>query len=1462
MTRVLRYLVRKFYILCAIALITLAVVVQCGRSFSHLVSEYREELNLYLSERLNADVHIGAINAHWRGLKPVVEAREIRITSHAREPILALKKARLRLDLLGSLAKLQLVWGSVNLHEVDLEFEQTPDGFWRLPGLSFQYEKPPEEAAQLDVLFDMLLLANHIEFHQSHLSFRFVDGHQITFDSPSVRLENKANFHRLSLQVDIEEQEGAVKIVIEGRGDPRRQKRFRAHGYLQLYDFPTSEPLAAAGALLLPGVDDLAWRSEGSVNARLWFSTRRGGEGFDLTGTLGLQKLSLPVLGRRLDLGSFNTDVNGHWLRTGAWQLALQNISADVNKTRIENLNLAASATDPQAPLVLQTDKINLRRWTQILDDAGAFGDGKLQEVMLALNPKGELRKVQVSLPLNDLPSWQLRADARKVGVSAWRGVPALEKVDGFVQAGQKGGFINLDSRNGFSMHYDPTYADAMVYEQASGQVAWSLQRDKNQIYVNSGPLRFRNGDEEATGFMWLSIPWQRNSGDIDLYLQVGARNLAAELYKKYTPSVVPKSLLNWLGQSIGDHNNGVVNQAGFVYRGTLNTKNPMARSHQLYLDIEHAELNYHAGWPGVRDIKGKLLVNDNEVEAQIDDGKLFSSVLRNTLIHSSPNPDGEGALLTVKGNVKGPAGDGLRVLRESQLRKAIGSNMDQWTMDGDMQTRIDIAVPLAPGAKGARQQVDVELTDSKLDFNNLNLNLTDLSGRIGYNQQQGLRSEALTAKLFNETVEANLSNLKRGGELSQTLIDVSGKVESGMLAQWSKRPELLFLEGKIPYQTRIQLFHGGSHNSTVQNSAAQNTNTQTGIEQSSGDAQGAVGTSLNPSTDKSVARIRVTSDLDGVGINLPAPYGKTAEENRPLAVTLTLNQLTSLVDVRYGHENSAAETEAQAPALPDYSVNALLKLQRSDNTLQAANLALARPASLPDTRQFLLSGYLPEFNLTQWQSVLERYRSYTTAVIEQPKSNSVSASPIGAGDEVIQSKTLGTDSMQDKTRIAGLPLRADIVLGKHRIGPLQLEQLALTVLPKANFWEIDFYNPVVAGLVRLPHEKTKAIDIDLTYLHLPRSALGDKPATDSENQTPVTEFDPRTLPRADVSIAELYFDEKNWGNWSLEIHPDSQGAVIDNIRGNIRGITISGMDPAKNSAQPSGAQLIWRINDSGTQTRFIGLLSAENMGDVLAQWGKPDIIESHSASYQVDLTWPGAPQQFALVNLQGTVDLLMQDGRFKRNASAGSDGFLRLLALVNFDSLARRLRLDFSDLYKSGLAYDQLRGTLSFDRGKLLFSEPLLMESPSSRLQMAGSINLQDETINTRLVATLPVAGNLTFLAALATGLPAAAGVFLISKIFKKQVDQATSISYRIRGSWDEPEMKFDRLFESEDSLRDKAEESLARESIVENSATEETDKVDRNSEENKSVEENNGAEEKSHTENYRDPDEDLPAP
>ena len=85
----------------------------------------------------------------------------------------------------------------------------------------------------------------------------------------------------------------------------------------------------------------------------------------------------------------------------------------------------------------------------------------------------------------------------------------------------------------------------------------------------------------------------------------------------------------------------------------------------------------------------------------------------------------------------------------------------------------------------------------------------------------------------------------------------------------------------------------------------------------------------------------------------------------------------------------------------------------------------------------------------------------------------------------------------------------------------------------------------------------------------------------------------------------------------------------------------------------------------------------------------------------------------------------------------------------------------------------------------------------------MAGTIDMTQEMLDATLVATLPVGGNLTLLTAIAAGMPAAAGVYVASKIFKKQVDKVASVSYRMSGTWSDPEVKFERWFDNKAAKR-----------------------------------------------------------
>jgi uncharacterized protein (TIGR02099 family) len=1312
MVKALRYLVKKFYILCAIVLIGAAVLVQSGRSLAPLVERYPEQVATYLSKQLNLEVNLGAIHAHWEGLKPRLSLRDIRIRDLDGYRLLMAESADLELNLVGSVLRRKPVWGEIAVHSAHMLLTQSESGNWDVSGPT-----TAQEGTQLEDVWSLVQLGTRVEFQDTRLRLAFANGERLDFVAPRMLLENHEDFHRLSLQVDMAEQANALSLVVEGQGDPSDPRRFHTQGHLELRDIPLQESVVALEEVFLGGAERSEWFRDGRANARLWFDSLPGGDGYRLRGHLALEDLTLPIQGA--NLRSVTTKITGQWTRAGRGQLALQDLSALWGEHALAPVNIGATLAGPNAPLQVSMDRLELGYWTDVADRLGFLGDGLLREALQSLNPRGQLHHVQLTLPLREPQRWELAAEVNQVSVDPWNNVPGFSNVSGFVAANQSGGHIDLDSRDGFGMYYAGIYDAPMSYQRAKGQVAWYLRPEDNKIYVNSGPLTLAGERESASGSFWLSMPWQPGTGDTDLYIQVATDQMAAPLYAKYLPAVLPEVLTNWLHSSLGRANPGRVTAGDFVFRGTISEPDEMARSHQLYLAFERARLKYDPQWPELTGGAGRLWLDDSRLDVQLKQAEVYNSLIHDSHVALTPNPQGEGLLLNVNGKVNGIASDGLRLLRESALQRYVGRAMDGWYMHGGLKAEISLAIPLPAEQPGARQEVTVDLNVPRWAMDYYDLEMRHLQGRIRYTDRDGLSAEALQTTLFGEPLHMSIASQRsRDEDLPQTLLSLTGTVHSERLLEWAEQPALGYLHGNINYQAQVELTH-------------------------------------RPESDEGDGRkvaLAITSDLQGVAIDLPAPFGKGPASARTTHLNMIFGRETSLIDLHYGD-----------------ILQGLVQLDTDDYQLRAANLALGEPAVLPTDRRLHLSGKLDRFDWPQWQSAWERYNAHAQALGQDPEQQTQRAQAVLEED---------------------LRLSAQVRLGQHQLGGLLLEDVSLGVSSEEDGWSLAFVNETLKGSLQW-FEDQRPLLIALDYLNLDPSLLGGLPA-DSDNA-----FDPRQLPAAEVAIDQLRMKEEDYGTWAFHLVPRERGVQFKQIVGDVRGLYLTGLNGEQ------GAVLDWNIREDGSQdTHFYGLFHTRNMGEVMSQWGQPDLIESQRASYRTQLSWAAPPWGVSAEKLVGEVALELDEGRFVRNPAGGSDGILRLFAVLNFDSLARRLRLDFSDLYQSGLAYDSIRGRAHFNEGQVEFREPLLVRSPSSRMQLVGGVDLLEETLDARLVATLPVAGNLTFLTALVGGLPAAAGVFIVSKLFERQVDQATSISYRISGDWDEPRVRFDRMFEGDMTL------------------------------------------------------------
>ncbi|MDO6804773.1 AsmA-like C-terminal region-containing protein, partial [Wenyingzhuangia sp. 1_MG-2023] len=128
-------------------------------------------------------------------------------------------------------------------------------------------------------------------------------------------------------------------------------------------------------------------------------------------------------------------------------------------------------------------------------------------------------------------------------------------------------------------------------------------------------------------------------------------------------------------------------------------------------------------------------------------------------------------------------------------------------------------------------------------------------------------------------------------------------------------------------------------------------------------------------------------------------------------------------------------------------------------------------------------------------------------------------------------------------------------------------------------------------------------------------------------------------------------------------------------------------------------------------------------------------------------LEWRGSPLAFNPVSLQGLVSLRINDGVWKTEGT----GALKAFGILNFNSISRRLQLDFSDLYQSGMAFDVMKAKADIVDGTLTFSEPLVVDGPGAKFLVSGNTNLVTETLDMKLAVTFPVTGSLPLVAVLA---------------------------------------------------------------------------------------------------------------
>ena len=290
-------------------------------------------------------------------------------------------------------------------------------------------------------------------------------------------------------------------------------------------------------------------------------------------------------------------------------------------------------------------------------------------------------------------------------------------------------------------------------------------------------------------------------------------------------------------------------------------------------------------------------------------------------------------------------------------------------------------------------------------------------------------------------------------------------------------------------------------------------------------------------------------------------------------------------------------------------------------------------------------------------------------------------------------------------------------------------------------------------------------------------------------------ELSPESWPPLRLRIDQLSLFGETYESVAFSLAANETALTLSEFEAQGRGLTLGARDDGVHQLTLTYAPTLG--------SRYEGRISGQNFANALSAFGFLPTVESENFAFDIDLSWSGGPEGLTLKDAQGTVNFGIDRGRFLQIDAAGAP--MRVLGLLNFSALARRLRFDFSDVYKRGLVFDELEGAFNLEAGQLRTDGPVRMRGPSSRFQLAAAVDLANYDLTGDLVVTLPVGNNLPWAAAYAALLAnplAGAGVLVAERLFRDQIDRFSSARYVLGGKVDAPELTFDSIFEVESTL------------------------------------------------------------
>ncbi|WP_076999865.1 YhdP family protein [Variovorax sp. KK3] len=893
-------------------------------------------------------------------------------------------------------------------------------------------------------------------------------------------------------------------------------------------------------------------------------------------------------------------------------------------------------------------------------------------------------------------------------------GAPGIRGATIDFDATQAGGSAVLAIADG-ALDFPGVFEEPRIpVERLSAQLAW--KRDGEAIQLQVAGLKFANADAEgeAVATWRTSEPASSSSrsrfpGVLDLQGKL-TRADGTRVFR-YLPQDIPKHTRDYVREAV---QKGTASAVDFKVRGDLwdmPFNDPKLGDFRIAARVQDVHFAYvppslgdGRPWPALNGLSGELVFERSGMLVRnargrivgasgIEVGKADAQIA--DMGHPSP-------LLKVEAQAKGPLAELLRA--GGPLTGEAAPTLARARATGNADYRLRLELPLSAMDK-SKVQASIAFADNELQFLPEAPALTQTRGILNLSES-GFSLAGVQARALGGAFR-----LEGSGRYG------TAATELNFRAQGNASAEGLRAAREVDWLARL-----AKH------------------------ASGGTAYTANFSLRDGASEFSLASNLQGLGLTLPVPLAKPAEEAMPLTVEkkIVLREArasgSALVHDRISVELGRI---GSASYLRDISGNEPRVLRGGIGF----GLAAGESAAAPE-RGVLANIQLARIDVPAWQALF----GDTTG---KPAERTPAAA--GGDDDDDYMPTVLALRAQELA-IGGRTLH-NVVMGGTRDGQLWRANIDATELSGYAEYRSDQAGRLYARLARLKIAPSTANQVE--------SLLDEQPSTLPALDIVVDDFEllGRRLGRAEI-------DAVNRGGAGREWRLNKLSFTTPEASFNAQGAWAAAPGGARGRAEPRRTTMDFKLDIA-------------DAGGLLGRFGMKDVIRAGRGRLEGQMHWSGSPFSLDYPSLGGQLKIDVQSGQFLK----AEPGIAKLLGVLSLQALPRRLTLDFRDVFSQGFSFDFLRGDATVEQG-VATTNNLQMKGVNAAVLMDGSADIAKETQNLRVVVVPEINAGTAALVATAINPAIGLGTFLAQMVLSRPLIAATTQEFQIDGTWTDPKI------------------------------------------------------------------------